>query len=74
MFVRSYMAHARILGIDASAATELPGHPGVHRRRRRRSASIPPPPFIGIDERMFRPFLASERARFVGDIVAVVLS
>jgi carbon-monoxide dehydrogenase large subunit len=33
----------------------------------------PAPPFIGIDERMFRPFLASERVRFVGDIVAVVL-
>ncbi len=34
----------------------------------------PAPPFVGIDERMFRPFLASEKARFAGDIVAVVLA
>ena len=36
--------------------------------------SIPPPPFIRVDERMFRPLMASDKVRFVGDIVAAVLS
>jgi carbon-monoxide dehydrogenase large subunit len=36
--------------------------------------SYPAPPFIGIDERMHRPLLASDRVRFVGDIIAAVLS
>ena len=35
-FVRSLLAHARIDGIDASAAAELPGRAGLHRGRRRR--------------------------------------
>src|ERR1019366_4657032 len=34
----------------------------------------PLPPFLGIDERMQRPFLASDTVRFVGDIVAIVVS
>jgi len=33
-----------------------------------------PQPFSEVDERMHREFLASERVRFVGDIVAVVLA
>jgi carbon-monoxide dehydrogenase large subunit len=72
VFVRSYMAHARILQIDPSAATDLPGVQ-VFTAAEVELGANPAPPFIGIDERMFRPFLASERARFVGDIVAVVL-
>jgi aerobic carbon-monoxide dehydrogenase large subunit len=72
-FVRSPWAHARIAAIDTSAAAELPG---VHVFT---AADIglspnPAPPFIGIDERMFRPFLASEKARFAGDIIAIVLA
>ena len=33
-----------------------------------------PPPFPGLDQRMGRPFLAERVVRFVGDIVAVVLT
>jgi carbon-monoxide dehydrogenase large subunit len=72
-FVRSPFAHARIESIDASEAKALPGVQvftagdvglGVN----------PAPPFIPIDPRMFRPLIASEKVRFVGDIVAIVLA
>jgi len=33
-----------------------------------------PPPFIPVDPQMFRPLLASDTVRFVGEIVAVVLA
>ena len=71
-FVRSYMAHAKINGIDASAAQDagaqvfLAGDTGP--------IVSAPPPFIPVDPQMFRPLLASDTARFVGDIVAVVLA
>ncbi len=71
-FVRSYMAHAKINGIDASAAQDAGAQVFL-------AADIgpivsAPPPFIPVDPQMFRPLLASDTARFVGDIVAVVLA
>jgi len=72
-FVRSPWAHARIAGIDTSAAAELPGVK-VFTAADMGMPPIPPPPFVGIDPAMFRPFLASDRARFAGDIVAAVLA
>src|SRR4029079_18616774 len=36
--------------------------------------AFPPPPIPGINDKMVRPFLASDVVRFVGDIVAVVLT
>ena len=72
-FVRSPWAHARVGPIDTSGLAEVPG------ARAFTAADVglavnPAPPFVGIDERMFRPFLASEKARFAGDIVAVALA
>ena len=72
-FVRSPWAHARIKSIDTSAAAELPDT-HVYAAADVALAVSPAPPFIGIDARMFRPFLASEKVRFAGDIVAVALS
>jgi carbon-monoxide dehydrogenase large subunit len=72
-FVRSPWAHAKITRIDASGARELPGT-HVFTAADVELTVNPQPPFLGIDERMFRPFLASDTVRFVGDIVAVVLS
>ena len=72
-FVRSPWAHARITSVDKSAAEELPDTQ-VFTAADVELAVNPAPPFVGIDERMFRPFLASQKARFAGDIVAVVLS
>lgn len=72
-FVRSPWAHARIGGIDGSAAADLPGVRVFTAADVELSVS-PAPPFIGIDERMFRPFIAPLKARFAGDIVAAVLA
>ncbi len=72
-FVRSYMAHAKITGIDAEAAREMPGVQ-VFTAADTDLGVNAPPPFIPVDPKMFRPFIASETVRFVGDIVAVVLS
>jgi aerobic carbon-monoxide dehydrogenase large subunit len=72
-FVRSYEAHARILEIDTEAAAARPGTQ-VFTAADTDLTVNPPPPFIQVDPKTFRPFLASEKVRFVGDIVAVVLS
>ena len=71
-FVRSLYAHARIIGVDASAAEALPdvqvftgGDIDV---------STGPPPIPVLEQRMRRPVVAKDVVRFVGDIVAVVVS
>ena len=72
-FVRSYEAHARILGIDAAGALAVPGTQVFTAA----DVDLPlfaPPPLIPIDAQMFRPPIAAQKVRFVGDIVAVVLS
>ena len=72
-FVRSPYAHARIDGIDASAASALAGVE-VFTAADSDLGSFQPPPIPGLDQRMGRPYLADGAVRFVGDIVAVVLS
>ncbi len=72
-FVRSDLAHARILGVDASAADQIPGTQ-VFTAADLDLPTFPLPPFLGIDERMQRPFLATDTVRFVGEIVAAVLT
>jgi carbon-monoxide dehydrogenase large subunit len=71
-FVRSYLAHGKINGIDKSAA-EAAGAL-VFTAADTDLTVDPPPPFIPIPPEMHRPFLASETVRFVGDIVAIVLA
>jgi carbon-monoxide dehydrogenase large subunit len=73
VFVRSPWAHARILGVDGSAAAALPGVQ-VFTAADVDLETNPLPPFIPVDARMFRRFLARDRVRFAGDIVAVVLA
>jgi carbon-monoxide dehydrogenase large subunit len=71
-FVRSVFAHAKFT-IDVSAARELPGvqvFTGA-------DVDLPPfgpPPFPGLNKEMSRPTVARDVARFVGDIVAIVLA
>jgi aerobic carbon-monoxide dehydrogenase large subunit len=72
-FVRSPYAHARIGEIDASAASALPGVQ-VFTASDSDLGSFQPPPIPGLDQRMGRPFLADGAVRFVGDVVAVVVS
>ncbi|MGH2871883.1 MAG: xanthine dehydrogenase family protein molybdopterin-binding subunit, partial [Solirubrobacteraceae bacterium] len=72
-FVRSDLAHAKLESIDSSEATAIEGV----RVLTAADLELPPfqaPPFIGIDPAMARPPLATERVRFVGDIVAAVVA
>ena len=69
-FVRSTVAHATINSIETSSAKEIDGVIGVWT-----AADIDLPPLLGFP--MFppvfaRPLLATDRVRFVGDIIAVV--
>ncbi len=72
-FVRSPYAHARVLDVDVSAALALPGTQ-VFTASDVDLGTFQPPPFPGLDQRMGRPFLADDVVRFVGDIVAVVVT
>jgi len=72
-FVRSTMAHARLLDIDASDALAMPGVVAVWTAKDIDLA--PAPPAHGFMNKGIRyPFIASDIVRFVGDIVAVVVS
>ena len=72
-FVRSLLAHARINGVDTSAAEALPNVQvltGVDLD----GVTTGPPPIPVLEQRMRRPVVAKDVVRFVGDIVAVVVS
>ena len=71
-FVRSYLAHAKVNGIDKSAAEAAGAQ--VFVAADTDLTVNPVPPFIPIDPQMFRPLLCSDTVRFVGDIVAIVLA
>ena len=72
-FVRSPFAHARITGIDASAAEALPNIQ-VLTGADFDGVAIAPPPIPVLEQRLGRPLVAKDVVRFVGDIVAIVLS
>jgi carbon-monoxide dehydrogenase large subunit len=72
-YVRSPVAHARITGIDVSEARALPDTQ-VFTADDIELGSNPLPPFLGVDERMHRPFVAKDTVRFAGDIVACILT
>ena len=72
-FVRSLVAHARIDGVDASAARELPGVQ-VFTGADVDAGPWGPPPLPGLEKGMGRPLVAQDVVRFVGDIVAIVVS
>jgi aerobic carbon-monoxide dehydrogenase large subunit len=67
-FVRSPLAHARITGIDAAAAREAPGVVAVLTAAD--TAGLPAPG----DDPMTEPLLASDRVRYVGEAVALVIT
>ncbi len=71
-FIRSTIAHAEITELDITDALEMPGVVAIHTSRNTELPDNPAPPFI--HPSMFRSALAKERVRFVGDIVAVVIS
>ncbi|SNR95346.1 carbon-monoxide dehydrogenase large subunit [Geodermatophilus pulveris] len=73
-FVRSPVAHGRLEAVDASAALEAPGVVAVVTAQDLAGLAPIPPPFPFVNRAMTRPWLASDRVRFVGDPVAVVLT
>jgi carbon-monoxide dehydrogenase large subunit len=75
VFVRSGFAHARINGIDTSAAAEAPGVVAVYTAADLQMGDLPPAgPPIPTPAEMRRPVLATDRVRFIGEAVAVVVA
>ncbi len=71
-FVRSTVAHANIDSIDTSDAKGMPGVVAVYT-----AADLPLNPvhgFVMLPPTMNRPPLATDKVRFVGDIVAMVVA
>ncbi len=76
-YVRSEMAHALIRSIDAAAATAMPGVVAVFT-----AADLDTPPAahaamtasMGFPANLARPLLAIDRVRFVGELVAIVVT
>jgi len=72
VFVRSTVAHARILDIEVDDAAAMPGVIGVFT-----GGDLGLDPFLALPllpEEFARPPLAHDTVRFVGDIVAVVVA
>ncbi|MBO0705310.1 MAG: xanthine dehydrogenase family protein, partial [Candidatus Dormibacteraeota bacterium] len=72
-FVRSPLPHARVGRVEVSAVANVPGALAFTAADTDLGVN-PAPPFVPVDQRFFRPVLASEKVRFAGDIVAVVLA
>jgi aerobic carbon-monoxide dehydrogenase large subunit len=72
-FVRSPVAHARITGVDVSAALAAPGVVAAFT-----AADLDELPVIKpgpmFNQKMLRPLLASDKVRHVGDLVAIVVT
>jgi carbon-monoxide dehydrogenase large subunit len=68
-YVRSYLAHARILSIDTTEAAGMPGVLGVWTNAD--LEGLPPNRSV---PGMERPCLAEDRVHFVGECVAVVVA
>jgi aerobic carbon-monoxide dehydrogenase large subunit len=73
VMVRSAVPHGRIASIDTTAAEGLPGVAGVFTAVDLDLGPMPVEATGGTDETR-RPVIASDRVRFVGDIVAVVVA
>ncbi len=72
VFVRSTIAHATVAGIDVEEAEAMPGVLAVHT-----ASSLPMDPiqgFVMLPPVFSRPPLATDRVRFVGDVVAAVVA
>ncbi len=74
-FVRSTVAHAKLVSVDASEARAAPGVLAVYTADVLPLAPQPPPSFVvGAPPEMENPFLAGDVVRFVGEPVAMVVT
>ena len=72
VFVRSFLAHARVDGIDATQARTMPGVAGVWTAV---DLDLPPMGVMeSVGEGFARPVLAREVVRFVGEAIAIVVA
>ena len=72
VFVRSEMAHARLAGVDVEAAREMPGVVAVFT-----AADLGLAPHAGmakVHDDFLKPPLATDKVRYVGQAIAVVLA
>jgi carbon-monoxide dehydrogenase large subunit len=73
VFVRSDWAHARLVAVDAEAARAFPGVE-VFTAADLDLPVVTAPAGMPIPPEMGRPLLATDRVRFVGDIIAAVIA
>ena len=73
-FVRSPVAHARILSVDVSAALAEPGVIAAFTGADLADLPLPGPPMPMISAHMAQPLLARDVVRYVGEAVAVVVT
>ncbi len=74
-FVRSPIAHARISSVDVSAALEAPGVVAVYTAADLADLAPIPPSAAGlINTEMQQRLLATDKVRFVGDVVAAIVT
>ncbi|MGH9118721.1 MAG: xanthine dehydrogenase family protein molybdopterin-binding subunit [Acidimicrobiales bacterium] len=73
-YVRSAVAHAEIGKINVDEARAAPDVVAVFTGADLGLAPLAPPPFPGLNHDMPRPLLATDRARFVGEPIAVIVS
>jgi len=73
-FVRSPVAHARILSVDVSTALAQPGVIAAFTGADLADLPLPGPPMPMISAHMAQPLLAREMVRYVGEPVAVVVT
>ena len=69
VFVRSILAHARVIGLDVAEAAAMPGVVAVFRARDLTIAAAP-----GEADPFERPAFASDVVRFVGEPLALVVA
>ncbi len=73
-FVRSTMAHAEIVSVDVSEAEAMPGVVAVYHARGNDLGLTPFQGFAMMPPVFNRPVFATAKARFVGDIVAMIVA
>ena len=73
-FVRSQIAHGRVLSVDTEDAMQAPGVVAVITSADLADLEPLKPAFSSVPKEMLRPWLAGDTVRFVGDPVAIVLT
>ena len=73
-FVRSTIAHGEVTSVDVSAAEAMPGVVGVYHSRGDGLGLATFQGFPMMPDTLNRPVFATEKVRFVGDIIAAIVA